>query len=155
MRAHTQIREQSRTCAPGGRNAFTASDIRWKRIDTSFVVLPAKRVTQLSEATVCVRVPRACASREEPGRRAKAAIKESKRRLRPLTSRLVSAFGFADDIPMAPRRASTVIAPPPTNTRNYPNALSPFVLIAFSAGPNLSRCPLPEIRTLSFSFRLL
>lgn len=85
MRARMRAARTSADRYPMGTNRLA---------DTSIVVLPAKRVTQLSNGLVCMRVR---ASPEEPGK-AKVAIKENKRRLRPLTSRLVSAFGFADDI---------------------------------------------------------
>lgn len=85
MRARMRAARTSAHRYPMGTNRLA---------DTSIVVLSAKRVTQLSNGLVCMRVR---ASPEEPGK-AKVAIKESKRRLRPLTSRLVSAFGFADDI---------------------------------------------------------
>lgn len=68
--------------------------------DTSFVVLPAKRVTQLSNGAVCVRA-RVCPGPEESGE-AKVAIKESKRRLGLLTSRLVSASDSPTIFPWRP-----------------------------------------------------
>ena len=79
--------------------------------DASFVVSAALNVRLNYRTALCARV-RVRASPEES--EAKVAIKESKRRLRPLTSRLVSAFELSPTIFLvAPRRVSTVMAPRP------------------------------------------